>query len=91
MEQMEFTIVDKPKRARDYVSTKVKGKSFTPTFTDAEFLKRFEAYCERNNLNRTRTAEKWLKEKLKEVEDDEIDNMTVEQLREELKALRGRK
>lgn len=90
MEQMQFSIVEKPKK-RDYVKTKATGKSFTPTFTDEEFLKDFEAYCERHNLNRTRTAEKWLKEHMKEVEEDEINNMTVEQLREELKALRGRK
>ena len=91
MEQTELFENKTQKSERKYIRSRNDNKSFTPTIDDPDFCKRFDAYCRRTGKNKTKVVMEWLSERLAEEEEDEINQMSIEDLRRELKALRGKK
>lgn len=84
-------IFEEVPKQRKYIKSRINNQSFTPTFSDSDFVQRFDAYCRRTGKNKTRVAQEWLSERLQQEEEDEINNMSIDELRKEVRALRGTK
>lgn len=68
------------KKKSSYRVSRNGNADFTPTFTDKKFVEQFDAFCRRNHLNKTKTAETWLIERLMHEVKEELNNMSKEEL-----------
>ena len=68
------------KKKASYRVSRNGNADFTPTFADKKFVAQFDAYCQRNHLNKTETAQKWMRERLMHEVKEELNNMSKEEL-----------
>ena len=68
------------KKKSSYRVSRNGNAEFSPTFADKKFVAQFDAYCQRNHLNKTETAQKWMRERLDKEIHEELYSMTKEEL-----------
>lgn len=65
---------------KNYMRSRNGNESFSPTFTDKDFVKDFDEYCKRLKLNKTETAQKWLIERMAIEKENYLSSLTKEEL-----------
>lgn len=80
------TLFDAPKtpKKKYYRKSGNENTEFSPTFSDRKFVAQFDEFCRRNHLNKTETAQKWMRERLDTEIKDEINSLTREELIERI-------
>ena len=63
-----------------YKNTNSKDGTFSPIFRDKAFVTDFSDFCRVNNIQKTQTALKWLKERLAQERDAYYESLSKEDL-----------
>lgn len=91
MNKQESLFVEKRTRKQDtYKKSESKDGTLSVTI-DKEIAIPFKRYCARHNLNCKKVANRFIAEKLAELEKTEFESMSKEELIEMVLSLRGKK
>ena len=83
-------MAERTRNETTYRDTKQKGGGFSPKLS-VKISKRIIEYCKKRNINKTSFVEDCVKKYLDQVDEDELNNMTPEEMKELIKSLRAEK